>query len=94
MPDERRVIVAEPPRTCVIGKPSKIKELRQLTTQDGTVCSFGIGLVWREGAYEADAAVGEWVYIDCKTLYIDPGSPWQNGYIEKVYIGFLERAIL
>ncbi len=53
-----------------------------------------IGLVWREGAYEADAAVGEWVYIDCKTLYIDPGSPWQNGYIEKVYIGFLERAIL
>ena len=35
------------------------------------------------GAEFTATAVREWLWrLDVKTLYIEPGSPWENGYVE------------
>jgi transposase InsO family protein len=35
-----------------------------------------------------------WLYkAEIKTLYIDPGSPWQNGYIERFHSRFRDERL-
>ena len=93
MPDERRVIVAEPPRTCVIGKPSKIKELRQLTTQDGTVSTSASAWCGERVHTRPMPRSGNMYKLIVKHTTLTPVALGKK-VILKVYIGFLERAIL
>ena len=93
MPDERRVIVAEPPRTCVIGKPSKIIEFRQLTTQDGTVGTSASAWCSERVHTRPMPRAGNMYKLIVKHTTLTPVALGKK-VILKVYIGFLERAIL
>ena len=46
------------------------------------------------GAEMTAIAVREWIdWVGAKTLYIEPGSPWENGYNES-FNGCLRDALL
>jgi transposase InsO family protein len=41
-----------------------------------------------------ESNIGEWLENEgLKTLYIDPGSPWQNGFIESFHARFREECL-
>ena len=80
---------------------------RNLTSED-VLCRLAELFVWRgvpehirsdNGSEFTAKSVREWLgRIGVKTLYIEPGSPWENGYIEsfngKFRDEFLNREVL
>ena len=64
---------------CSIRSPGVIEILAELMTGRGVPMHIGSD----NGSEFTAKAVREWLGgVGARTLYIEPGSPWENGYVE------------
>jgi len=75
---------------AVDGYPSALKlpSWRIWTDYLDLICSYGCQFV--NGQSHCNTG---WAYENIKTLYIDPGCPWQNGYVESFHDKFRRESL-
>ncbi len=79
-------IIDEYTRECLkvrVGRSLKTEDVQECLTE--LFCSRGVPVHLRSdnGSEFANRAIRTWLSeLSVKTLFIEPGSPWENGYIE------------